>query len=697
MDPFLPLPPPPPQAGGAMDTQISDTELQKMLIDERMRCETHKTNYQTLKAEHTRLQDDFTRAQNELKQLAVENQTVQEKIQLLLAELRGELLDKTRELEELKSQVLTPQKLELLKAEIQQDLEAPMRERFNKLDEEVERYRTEYNKLRYEHTFLKSEFEHQKEEHHRVLEEKQMKQDAELARLEQDKEELRNQLTAIDPNTDSKRVEALLRDKAQLTQKVKAFEAEVAELRAQRENCGMQAESVQRIQVRQLTEAQSTIRSLEAERHSFKPQIDRLERELQMTADQNNFLTNKLYKTEGEVGLLNNKVEEITHLHKIEIANIKLDAARAKSDVEREKDRMQMQLDVLQSDNDIMRASIERHKEILGEKDREMIRRLQAAKETSYIKISELQAEKLEFENKIAILEKDKMERDCLKAAEIHKLEDKLHSVQMAENNARKELQALRSKVQQQTGYIEQLEREKNEDAGLKQQLHDLQIQAAALSDSEINLMNINQKLREMVETLKQENRDAKSQMEKTQQDSERNLEQKNLEWLEEKHKYQQQLSEVTEKYSQAKEKLTRAALAQKKRKTLNENKQKRLQEKIEILQAKNDELQTETHALNRNTVPADEHARLLKKQKDQQRRLNEFRSLILGPHLPITGIVNPVGFLSSTIVTGPEMVLPLQCTNYIVEATKDPATGGYLGCLFTIPFSNAGCCYCCL
>ena len=32
----------------------SEAELQKMLIDERMRCENHKMNYQTLKAEHAR-------------------------------------------------------------------------------------------------------------------------------------------------------------------------------------------------------------------------------------------------------------------------------------------------------------------------------------------------------------------------------------------------------------------------------------------------------------------------------------------------------------------------------------------------------------------------------------------------------------------------------------------------------------------
>lgn len=51
------------------------------------------------------LQDEFTRAQGELKRLLSDRQAQQEKLQLLLAELRGELLDKTRELEDLRLQV----------------------------------------------------------------------------------------------------------------------------------------------------------------------------------------------------------------------------------------------------------------------------------------------------------------------------------------------------------------------------------------------------------------------------------------------------------------------------------------------------------------------------------------------------------------------------------------------------------------
>ncbi|KAM3842574.1 LOW QUALITY PROTEIN: tetraspanin-8-like [Diretmus argenteus] len=52
---FIPVPLEPGAGMGG-----SEMELQKLLIDERMRCENHKTNYQTLKAEHTRFQDGLT-------------------------------------------------------------------------------------------------------------------------------------------------------------------------------------------------------------------------------------------------------------------------------------------------------------------------------------------------------------------------------------------------------------------------------------------------------------------------------------------------------------------------------------------------------------------------------------------------------------------------------------------------------------
>ncbi|XP_065262077.1 centrosomal protein of 83 kDa [Emys orbicularis] len=653
MDTFTSILPP---ISGNSDLVGSQEEIQKLLIDERMRCENHKTNYQTLKAEHTRLQDEYTKSQNELKRLLVEKQTIHDKFQFLLAELRGELLDKTRELEELKMQVLTPQKLELLKAQIQHELETPMRERFRKLDEEVEKYRTEYNKLRYEHTFLKSEFEHQKEEHAHILEEKKIKYNSEIARLDRDKEELHNQLLSVDPTRDNKRVEVLLREKAQLHQKLKGLEAEVAELRAERENSGVQADNVQRIQVRQLAEMQTTMRSLEAEKQSAKLQIDRIEKELQLSNEQNTLLTSKLHKAEREISALATKVNELKHSHKLEVTNVRLEAARAKSEVERERNKIQSEMDGLHSDNEILKAAVERHKVLLVEKDRELIRKVQAAKEEGFQKLAALQEEKLELENRLAELEKMKVEQDAWRQSEKDEYEEKLCVMQLAEESSRRELQNVRLKLQQQIIQSEELEKEKSENADLKQQIHDMQLQVASLSQSENDLLDSNQKLKEMVERLKQECRNARSQAEKAQLEAEKMLEDRRVEWLEEKHKFIQRITEREEKYDQVKEKLHRAAVAQKKRKALNDNKQKRLQEKIELLEAKREELETENQVLNRQNVPYEEYTRLQKRLKDLQRRHNEFRSLILVPNIPS---LNPVSGMSSTLVPAPEISFP--------------------------------------
>uniref|UniRef100_A0A8C8VYR9 Centrosomal protein 83 n=1 Tax=Peromyscus maniculatus bairdii TaxID=230844 RepID=A0A8C8VYR9_PERMB len=602
MDTFPSVFPP----GGDSSRLNPEPEFQNMLIDERVRCEHHKHNYQALKIEHKRLQEEYVKSQNELKRVLHEKQTNQEKFQLLLEELRAELMEKIKDLEEMKRQVLTPQKLELVRAQMQQELEAPMRERFRTLDEEVERYRAEYNKLRYEHTFLKSEFEHQKEEFTRISEEEKMKFESEVARLEKDKEELHGQLLSVDPTRDSKRVEQLVREKSHLLQKLKGLEAEVAELRAEKENSGAHVENVQRIQVRQLAEMQAALRSLEAEKQSAKLQTERLEKELQSSNEQNTCLISRLHKADREISTLTSEVKELKHSNKLEITDIKLEAARAKSELERERNKIQSELDGLQADNEILKSTVEHHKVLLVEKDRELIRKVQAAKEEGYQKLVVLQDEKLELENRLSDLERMKVEHDVWRQSEKDQCEEKLRASQMAEEAARRELQSIRLKLQQQVVNTEKAEKEKLENAELKQTLEEKQIQ-----------------------------------------------------WLEEKHKLQERITDREEKYNQAKEKLQRAATAQKKRKSLHENKLKRLQEKVEVLEAKKEELETENQVLNRQNVPFEEYTRLQKRLKDIQRRHNEFRSLILVPDLPPPASLHPANFQSSAVVPGMEFSFP--------------------------------------
>ncbi|XP_037552128.1 centrosomal protein of 83 kDa [Nematolebias whitei] len=611
----------------------AEMELQKMLIDERIKSENHRTNYQTLKAEHTSLQDEFTRAQAELKRLLSGRQSQQEKLQLLLAELRGELLDKTRELEELRLQVMTPQRLELLRAQVQQEMEAPVRERFDKLEEETEKYRSEYNKLRYEFTFLQSQCEHQREEHARVLEERRVRYEAEVARLEKDREELVAQYQGSDPLRDGKRVEALLREKAQLHLRLKGLEAEVAELRAQKENSGQQAENVQRIQIRQLSESQAAVKSLEAERQSLRQQLERLESELRLSHEQNAQLTGRLHKAEREVNALTSQMASLKHSHKLEVAGVKLECSRSKGEVERERDSLQGQLDGLQADVEVLKAAVERHKEVLVGKEREMVRKVQSAREEELLKTAVLHEEKLELENRVAALEQQRLLQDSSDQALREEWEERLRSAQRGEESSRRELQSLRSKVLQQSCELQEAARLTADMSDLQQHNQELNVQLAALTRSEAELRETNQRLRETLDRVREELRAARTQAERSQHEAERLVESRQVEWLEEKHQLQERAAELQRRSSQVKEKLQRAAAAQKKRKTKTESRERSLQEQIQLLEARVEELQLEAAAATKRSAFSEEQAQLCRRLKELQRRHNEFRRLLLGGH----------------------------------------------------------------
>ncbi|KAM9026013.1 LOW QUALITY PROTEIN: centrosomal protein of 83 kDa-like [Ara ararauna] len=141
------------------------------------------------------------------------------------------------------------------------------------------------------------------------------------------------------------------------------------------------------------------------------------------------------------------------------------------------------------------------------------------------------------------------------------------------------------------------------------------------------------------------------------------------MERLEEKHLLTQCMTEKEEKYN-LKNKLCRAAVAQKKRKTLNDNKQRRVREKLELLEAKTEELENKNQVLNRQIFSSEEYACLQKRLKDLQHRHNEFWSLILNPSIPS---LNPVGtMLSSALPPGPEVSFSL-----FQEGTFDLRTEG--------------------
>ncbi|CAM9873965.1 unnamed protein product [Lampetra fluviatilis] len=616
---------------GASSLLCPETEMQKMLMDERMRCEHHKTNYRTLKEEHTRLQDESLRTQAELKRVVTDMQSLQERFQLMVTELRGELLDKTREIEELRSQVPTPQRLELLKAQIQQELELPMRERLRRQEEEAERYRGEFNKLRYEQTVLKSEFEHQRAEHGRVLEETLLKHQAQLSELEKEKEALQSRLSGGEAAAEARRAEALLRERAQLLQRVRGLQTELEELQAQRGNSGLQADNVQRMQSRQIAESQANVRALEAEGQSLKLQVERLEEELRLSQEQCLQLSKKQNRAEREASSLNNKLEEMKHAHKLEMTNLRVDAGRARAELERERDGARGQLDLAQGDLEAAREGLERQAAALAEKEQEMMRRVQAARSEGFQKLSVAQEQVVETEAQVAELERVAVEREASWQSERELLEETARVARTAEEGLRRDGAALKAKVQQLTAKLEAMQKEQQQTADLQQEVEGLRTRVSQLAVSERELQASGARLREVAERHREDARRAQDEAERVQGQAQRSLEEERLDWLQEKHK-------LDAKLCRAKEKLNRIVLAHKKRKQLAEKQQKVVVDELQLLEATKEQLEAERNAI-KSGAPFDEHRRLRRKFRDLQRRHEEFRRILVpSASLPLPG-----------------------------------------------------------
>ncbi|KAF5879909.1 centrosomal protein of 83 kDa isoform X1, partial [Clarias magur] len=84
-------------------------------------------------------------------------------------------------------------------------------------------------------------------------------------------------------------------------------------------------------------------------------------------------------------------------------------------------------------------------------------------------------------------------------------------------------------------------------------------------------------------------------------------------------------------------------------RKTINETKEKKLQDKLHLLEAKIEELEIESSVAKKNPSFAKEHAQLSRHLTELQRKHKEFRQLLLGNHLPSVSLPH------SLLTAGPE------------------------------------------
>lgn len=164
--------------------------LEAVVTEQKIRIEKLRTTYETLKAEHLQLQDIDERKERELEEAREEIKKTQEQSQEAVQRMRAERDAKIHECEEIRAQVVTPQRMELLRVKLREEVEGPYKERYEAMESEMDKYRSDFNKLRYDYSFLKSEYEHEQAQHKQIIDEMQAHHDMEIASLKKERDSL---------------------------------------------------------------------------------------------------------------------------------------------------------------------------------------------------------------------------------------------------------------------------------------------------------------------------------------------------------------------------------------------------------------------------------------------------------------------------------------------------------------------------
>ncbi|XP_071961397.1 centrosomal protein of 83 kDa-like [Antedon mediterranea] len=629
----------PSSLGQSLPKLTQESELQKMLTDEKIRSEQHKTNYQTLKAEHTRVQDENRRLTMNIEELKEEKASMEQRLQLLISKTSQELSEKIQQVEELKRKIITPDKIEVIKSQVAAELEQPFRERVGQLNEEMDHYRSDYNKLRYEHSFLKSEFEHAQVESKRILEETTLQYETEIENLRKDREAIVAKYTT-EGSHDTQRVCNLHRENAQLNLKVKGLLTELEELRAQREQVGLQSDHVTRLQARQMSEHVANIKGLEAEIESFKSQANHLQKELQSSLDAQRLLNSKVHDLEKENMSLSGQVDESTHNSKIEITNMKMELLKVKGELERERDALANQIEGYITKIEVLQRSVDSQSNSLADKAREMVRKVQAAREEEWQKNNTLETEKLELEAKLQEREKLQIEQETQIHAEKERWEEQIKVAEGRRDQVEKDLLVLRAKFDQHNNTSQELDQERQRNAELREKLHSNQTELLSLQTIEQELNTENDKFKNSIDMLNDELRLTRNDLEQVKDVAQQRLEQQRLASLDEKQQLQKRLDELEDQIKKMNKNLEMQEKVHKKKKKKYQTVVDRLKDKIQILEAKQEQLELENQTL-RKQIPKETYSKAVRKLRELQRKQSEFKSLLAGADMSLGPIAN--------------------------------------------------------
>lgn len=229
----------------------------------------------------------------------------------MIQELKNQLVTLQKELEKTKDESIQPKDIEMLRLQIEQELNNKHLGRIKLQETEIDKFRERFSSLRRQHEMMQTEMANDERRHGYELNELKRAHLEEVSVLQEKMREMQNSLM---DTTELERLRKLQRENSELQLKVQSLNEELQERNASYEHHKQEWEHKERLLSRQVLEHATNEKQLLADVETLEKQVENTEAQSRKMSDAQEVLQTENNRLLLELERTKNKLEEVKHM-----------------------------------------------------------------------------------------------------------------------------------------------------------------------------------------------------------------------------------------------------------------------------------------------------------------------------------------------------------------------------------------------
>ncbi|KAJ3314058.1 Centrosomal protein of 83 kDa [Boothiomyces sp. JEL0838] len=371
--------------------------------------ETYKDNFDQLTINYENVETKLEKLGKEYQIVLNEKESLTNDLEEQKEKLKRKLAEKEQEyLAQLKKPILQKD-YELLKINIQQDIERQQKQKFDIMEKETVKFRNLYYKIKREYESNQNECELKLSNMQRTMREQEQSHETAIANM-------KSKISMLQDDSEDtinlERLRATQREKTELELRVKSLLQELDQLRAEKEDLRLLSEQEERNHKRQLAEYIAASKGFHSEKESLQARCNAMEEEMRLLLRKQDDTKEDCNRLRKELDKNLNIIEENAHRYNMETSELKMQLIKEKTDHQNIVQEYKLKMTSLNSEIAANNELIAEFRDKISNIEKESLEKIALVREEDWSKISLLESEKNELEKQLNSLKQRSVEME---------------------------------------------------------------------------------------------------------------------------------------------------------------------------------------------------------------------------------------------------------------------------------------------